>query len=243
MLHPLDAPIAAQGGIAVLRGNLAPDGAVVKQSAVAPAMHHHIGPARVFESEEEVRDSLMSRAINPGDVLVIRNEGPAGGPGMRELSIPAAMLVGMGLGETVAMITDGRYSGATRGPCIGHVCPEAYVGGPIAAVREGDLIEIDIPNRRLVLHVPDEEIAPPTGRMASATAGRDQRLPGPLQPDGLAGRPRRGAAVVAGRFRRPPTSSPDGRGRMRKCPTALRRRNCVATRLCHVGGVVAAAAR
>jgi dihydroxy-acid dehydratase len=101
----------------------------------------------------------MSRAINPGDVLVIRNEGPAGGPGMRELSIPAAMLVGMGLGETVAMITDGRYSGATRGPCIGHVCPEAYVGGPIAAVREGDLIEIDIPNRRLVLHVPDDEIA------------------------------------------------------------------------------------
>jgi len=159
VLHPLNAPIAAQGGIAVLRGNLAPDGAVVKQSAVAPAMHHHIGPARVFESEEEVRDSLMSRTINPGDVLVIRNEGPAGGPGMRELSIPAAMLVGMGLGESVAMITDGRYSGATRGPCIGHICPEAYVGGPIAAVREGDLIEIDIPNRRLVLHVPEDEIA------------------------------------------------------------------------------------
>ena len=136
VLHPLAAPIAAQGGIAVLRGNLAPDGAVVKQSAVAPAMHHHIGPARVFESEEEVRDSLMSRAINPGDVLVIRNEGPAGGPGMRELSIPAAMLVGMGLGETVAMITDGRYSGTTRA-CIGHVCPEAYVGGPIARCVRG----------------------------------------------------------------------------------------------------------
>jgi dihydroxy-acid dehydratase len=159
VLHRLDAPLAAQGGIAILRGNLAPDGAVVRQSSVAPAMHRHTGPARVFESEEEVRDSLMNRGIQPGDVLVIRNEGPAGGPGMRELSIPAALLVGLGLGESVAMITDGRYSGATRGPCIGHVCPEAHMGGPIAAVREGDLIEIDIPNRRLTLHVPDEEIA------------------------------------------------------------------------------------
>jgi len=159
VLHPLAAPLAPQGGIAVLRGNLAPGGAVVRQSSVAPAMYHHVGPARVFESEDEVRDSLSSRSIQPGDVLVIRNEGPAGGPGMRELSIPAAMLVGMGLGESVAMITDGRYSGATRGPCIGHVCPEAYKGGPIAAVREGDPIEIDIPNRRLTLQVSDEEIA------------------------------------------------------------------------------------
>lgn len=158
VLHGLDAPLAAEGGIAVLRGSLAPDGAVVKQSAVNPAMLHHVGPARVFESEEEVRDTLMARAVQPGDVLVIRNEGPAGGPGMRELSIPAAMLVGMGLGDSVAMITDGRYSGATRGPCIGHVCPEAYAGGPIAAVRERDLIEIDIPNRRLDLCVPPEEI-------------------------------------------------------------------------------------
>ena len=159
VLHPLDAPLSPEGGIAVLRGNLAPDGAVVKQSAVAPAMLHHVGLARVFESEEEVRDSLMSRSVRAGDVLVIRNEGPRGGPGMREMSIPAAMLVGMGLGESVAMITDGRYSGATRGPCIGHLCPEAYVGGPIAAVREGDLIEIDIPDRRLTLQVSDEEIA------------------------------------------------------------------------------------
>jgi dihydroxy-acid dehydratase len=159
VLHPLDAPLSPEGGIAVLRGNLAPDGAVVKQSAVAPAMLHHAGPARVFESEEEVRDSLMSRSVRAGDVLVIRNEGPRGGPGMREMSIPAAMLVGMGLGESVAMITDGRYSGATRGPCIGHVCPEAYVGGPIAVVNEGDLIEIDIPDRRLTLQVSDEEIA------------------------------------------------------------------------------------
>ena len=116
VVHSLDAPFALEGGIAVLHGTLAPDGAVVKQSAVAPAMLRHVGPARVFESEEEVRDSLTARTIHPGDVLVIRNEGPAGGPGMRELSIPAAMLVGMGLGESVAMITDGRYSGATHGP-------------------------------------------------------------------------------------------------------------------------------
>jgi dihydroxy-acid dehydratase len=159
VLHSLDAPLALEGGIAVLRGTLAPDGAVVKQSAVAPTMLRHIGPARVFGSEEEVRDSLMARTIHPGDVLVIRNEGPAGGPGMRELSIPAAMLVGMGLGESVAMITDGRYSGATRGPCIGHVCPEAHAGGPIAVVHEGDLIEIDVPGRRLNLLVPEEQLA------------------------------------------------------------------------------------
>ena len=159
VLHPLSAPLAPQGGIAVLYGNLAPDGAVVKQSAVVPAMWQHSGPARVFESEEEVRDSLHGGGVRSGDVLVIRNEGPRGGPGMRELSIPAAMLVGMGLSDSVAMITDGRYSGATRGPCIGHVSPEAYVGGPIAAVRDGDRIEIDIPQRRLILHVPADEIA------------------------------------------------------------------------------------
>jgi dihydroxy-acid dehydratase len=158
VLHSLSSPLEPEGGIAVLRGSLAPDGAVVKQSAVVPDMHRHVGPARVFESEEEVRELLASRAIHPGDVLVIRNEGPRGGPGMRELSIPAGLLVGMGLGNSVAMVTDGRYSGATRGPCIGHVCPEAHVGGPIAAVRDNDVIEIDIPNRRLTLRVPDEEI-------------------------------------------------------------------------------------
>jgi len=159
VLRPLEEPLAPEGGIAVLYGSLAPDGAVVKQSAVAPEMLRHVGPARVFEREEEVRDLLLARGARPGDVLVIRNEGPRGGPGMRELSIPAAMLVGLGLGNSVAMVTDGRYSGASRGPCIGHVCPEAYVGGPIAAVREGDLIEIDIPARRLELRVPPEEVA------------------------------------------------------------------------------------
>jgi len=158
VLRPLDKPLAPEGGIAVLKGNLAPRGAVVKQSAVHPDMLRHVGPARVFESEDEVRDSLMSRNVRPGDVLVIRNEGPAGGPGMRELSIPAAMLVGMGLGDSVAMVTDGRYSGATRGPCIGHITPEAYAGGPLAVIEEGDLIEIDIPNRRLDVHLPDKVI-------------------------------------------------------------------------------------
>ena len=159
VLRPLSNPLAPEGGIAVLRGSLAPRGAVVKQSGVSPAMLRHTGPARVFEREEDVRAVLNADIIRPGDVLVIRNEGPAGGPGMRELSIPAAILVGMGLGDAVAMITDGRFSGATRGPCIGHVAPEAFVGGPIAAVCDGDLIAIDIPSRRLDLLVPDDEIA------------------------------------------------------------------------------------
>jgi len=156
VLHRLDAPVMPEGGLAVLRGNLAPGGAVVKQSAVHPDMLQHTGPARVFESEDAVRNSLLDRDIHPGDVLVIRNEGPAGGPGMRELSIPAAMLVGMGLGNSVAMITDGRFSGATRGPCIGHITPEAHAGGPLAVVEEGDRIVIDIPNRRLDVDLPDE---------------------------------------------------------------------------------------
>lgn len=158
VLHSLDAPLSPEGGLAVLRGSLAPDGAVVKQSGVVAGMLQHTGPARVFECEEELEDSLVAQSIQPGDVLVIRNEGPRGGPGMRELSIPAAMLTGMGLNESVAMVTDGRFSGATRGPCIGHVAPEAFAGGPIALVENGDRIEIDIPNRRLNILVPDEEL-------------------------------------------------------------------------------------
>jgi len=158
VLAPADRPLAPQGGIAVLRGALAPAGAVVKRSGVAPGMLVHTGPARVCESEEEVRDRLNSGDVKAGDVLVIRYEGPVGGPGMRELSIPAALLVGMGLGESVAMVTDGRYSGATRGPCIGHVCPEAAAGGPLAVVQDGDPIHIDIPGGRLDLLVPEAEI-------------------------------------------------------------------------------------
>ncbi len=158
VLHPLEEPLMPEGGIAILRGNLAPDGAVVKQSAVAPGMLRHTGPARVLESEEELEHALAAQTIRPGDVLVIRNEGPRGGPGMRELSIPAAVLTGMGLNESVALITDGRFSGATRGPCIGHVAPEAAVGGPIGLIQDGDRIEIDIPRRTLNVLVPQEEL-------------------------------------------------------------------------------------
>jgi dihydroxy-acid dehydratase len=158
VLATLDEPISPEGGLAVLHGNLAPDGAVVKISGMTPEMFHHRGPARVFEREEELADSILEQAIHEGDVLVIRYEGPRGGPGMRELSIPAAMLTGMGLNESVAMITDGRFSGATRGPCIGHIAPEAALGGPIALVREGDWIEIDIPKRRLDVLVTEDEL-------------------------------------------------------------------------------------
>jgi len=158
VLHPLESPLAPEGGLAILRGSLAPDGAVVKHSAVAPGMLRHTGPARVFECEEDLEDALQARAIQAGDVLVIRNEGPRGGPGMRELSIPAALLTGMGLNDSVSVITDGRFSGATRGPCIGHVAPEAFVGGPIALVQNGDRIEIDIPQRRLELLVGAAEL-------------------------------------------------------------------------------------
>jgi dihydroxy-acid dehydratase len=141
-----------------LKGNLAPSGAVVKKSGVDPKMLIHRGPAFVFDSEEDVRKALMEKSIQPGSVLVVRYEGPKGGPGMRELSIPAAMLVGMGLHTSVAMVTDGRFSGATRGPCVGHVCPEAWDGGPIAYVEDGDDIEINIPENRLLLNVPEETL-------------------------------------------------------------------------------------
>ena len=153
VVHTLAEPLAPEGGLAVLTGSLAPRGAVVKQSAVSAAMLAHTGPARVFDSEEAVADFLLADEAQPGDVLVIRYEGPKGGPGMRELSLPAAMLVGMGLGDSVAMVTDGRFSGATRGPCIGHVAPEAADAGPIALVQDGDVVAIDVPARRLDLLV------------------------------------------------------------------------------------------
>lgn len=158
LIRPASDPIAPEGGLAVLHGSLAPGGSIVKQSGVTPSMLVHEGPARVFDSEEAVKDALFNHEVRPGDVLVIRYEGPRGGPGMRELSLPAAILVGMGLGDSVAMITDGRYSGATKGPCIGHVCPEAQDGGPIALVEPGDHIRIDIPGRRLDLLVDPVEI-------------------------------------------------------------------------------------
>jgi len=158
IIRELNDPISPEGGIAVLNGNLAPEGAVIKQSAVNINMRYHKGLAKVFESEEDLKEALMNDTIKEGEVLVIRYEGPKGGPGMRELSISAAILIGMGLEDSVAMITDGRYSGATRGPCIGHVCPEAYEGGPISIVQDEDEIEIDLENRQLNLLVPEEEV-------------------------------------------------------------------------------------
>ncbi len=159
VLRSADDPYSPEGGIAILRGNLAPDGAVVKAAAVGADMLHHRGPARVFDGEEAAMDAILGGAIKPGDVLVIRYEGPRGGPGMREMLMPTSALSGMGLDANVALITDGRFSGATRGSATGHVSPEAASGGLIGLVREGDEIEIDIPNRTLTLHVSDAEIA------------------------------------------------------------------------------------
>ena len=158
IIHSCDDPLYPDGCYAVLYGNLAPGGCLVKKSGVVPEMFRHRGPAVCFDSEDDLRRAMANKEIRPGCVLVIRYEGPKGGPGMREMSIPAAMLVGMGLHTSVAMITDGRYSGATRGPCIGHVTPEAWDGGPIAAVKNGDMIEIDIDAHRIHLEVSDEEI-------------------------------------------------------------------------------------
>jgi dihydroxy-acid dehydratase len=158
ILRSTDKPLEEGGCFAILKVNLAPKGAVVKKSGIPDSMRKHTGPAIVFDCEEDVRDHIKERRIEPGSVLVVRYEGPKGGPGMREMSIPAAMLVGMGLHESVAMVTDGRFSGATRGPCVGHVCPEAWEDGPISLVQDGDLIEIDVPGRRLELKVPEDEM-------------------------------------------------------------------------------------
>lgn len=158
IIHSVEDPLYPDGSFAVLYGNLAPNGCIVKKSGVLPEMFHHRGPAVCFDSEDDLRKFMADRAVKPGSVLVIRYEGPKGGPGMREMSIPAAMLVGMGLHTSCAMVTDGRYSGATRGPCIGHVSPEAWDGGPIAAVQDGDMIEIDIDNHTIHLEVSEEEI-------------------------------------------------------------------------------------
>ena len=158
VIHPASEPLAIDGCFSILRGNLAPQGAVVKKSGVDPRMLVHKGPAYVFDSEEDVRTFLMNKDVKPRSVLVVRYEGPKGGPGMRELSIPAAILVGMGLHTSVAMVTDGRFSGATRGPCVGHVCPEAWDDGPIAHVQDGDMIEINVPENRLQLLISDDEL-------------------------------------------------------------------------------------
>jgi dihydroxy-acid dehydratase len=158
VIHPMNDAVRPEGGIAVLSGNLAPDGAIVKQSGVSDKMMKFEGTARCFNSEEEAMQALMAGAIKAGDVVVIRYEGPKGGPGMREMLAPTATIMGMGLGDSVALITDGRFSGGTRGPCIGHISPEAAVGGPIALVQDGDKIALDIPSRSLELKVTDQEM-------------------------------------------------------------------------------------
>ncbi len=158
IIRPLDNPLHKEGGIAVLKGNLAPDGAVVKQSGVKPGMYYFTGSARVFNSMEEAVKAVVNDVIEAGDVIVVRYEGPKGGPGMREMHMITSLIVGRGMDESVALITDGRFSGSTRGPAIGHISPEAAAGGPIAAIRDGDRITIDIPNRKLDLGVSDEEL-------------------------------------------------------------------------------------
>ncbi|MBQ7584080.1 MAG: dihydroxy-acid dehydratase, partial [Lachnospiraceae bacterium] len=156
IIRPVEDPFMNEGGIAVLKGNIAPDTGIVKRSAVAPGMMVHEGPARVFDCEEDAIQAIYGGKINAGDVVVIRYEGPKGGPGMREMLNPTSAIAGMGLGESVALITDGRFSGASRGASIGHVSPEAAVGGPIALIEEGDIIKIDIPANKLDVDVSDE---------------------------------------------------------------------------------------
>ncbi len=164
VIRPVENPYSETGGIAVLRGNLAPDGCVVKRSAVSPNMLKYEGKARVFECEEDAQAAINAGQIKPGDVVVIRYEGPKGGPGMREMLNPTSAIMGMGLGESVALITDGRFSGATRGACVGHISPEAASGGPIGIVKEGDIIAIDIPENKIELKISDEEFS---ARMAA----------------------------------------------------------------------------
>jgi len=159
IIRPIANAHSSSGGLVLLFGNLAPDGAVVKKAAVAPEMMVHRGPARIFDSEEEATEAIMGDSINPGDVLVIRYEGPKGGPGMREMLTPTSILSGIGMDKEVALITDGRFSGATRGAAIGHVSPEAASRGPIAALRDGDIINIDIPDYKLEVELTEEDIA------------------------------------------------------------------------------------
>jgi dihydroxy-acid dehydratase len=183
LIRPIENPYSQTGGIAVLRGNIAPDGCVVKQSAVAPEMMVHSGPARVFDCEDDAIAAITSGKIVPGDVVVIRYEGPKGGPGMREMLNPTSAISGMGLGSSVALITDGRFSGATRGAAIGHIAPEAALGGPIAFVREGDIISIDIPNHSISVDVSAEELerrkigwSAPTPRITTGYLARYAKL-------------------------------------------------------------------
>jgi dihydroxy-acid dehydratase len=159
VIHTLDNPYSETGGLAILRGNLAPKGAVVKTAGVAPEMLRHSGPAVIFESQEEACEGILAGKVKEGDVVVIRHEGPKGGPGMQEMLSPTSYIMGAGLGESVALITDGRFSGGTRGACIGHISPEAAVGGPIGLLKDGDVIEIDIPDNTIRAKLSEAELA------------------------------------------------------------------------------------
>jgi dihydroxy-acid dehydratase len=158
-IHTVDKPYSQKGGLAILRGNLAPSGAVIKSAGVSESMLKHSGPAVIFESEEDSCKGILAGKVKAGDVVVIRNEGPKGGPGMQEMLGPTSYIMGAGLGESVALITDGRFSGGTRGACIGHVSPEAAVGGPIGLLKNGDIIEIDIPNNTISVKLSESELA------------------------------------------------------------------------------------
>jgi len=159
VIKPTSDPYHKIGGIAILFGNLAPDGSAVKQSAVSSGMLVHSGPARIYDSEEAAQDAILGGAINPGDVVVLRYLGPKGGPGMPEMLSPTSAIIGMGLGDSVALLTDGRFSGGTQGACIGHISPEAALGGPIALLQEGDIVHINIPEHSLNMEVREEELA------------------------------------------------------------------------------------
>ena len=179
VIHPLDNAYSKTGGLAILKGNLAPQGSVIKTAGVAPEMLTHTGPAVIFESQEDACEGILAGKVKTGDVVVIRHEGPKGGPGMQEMLSPTSYIMGAGLGESVALITDGRFSGGTRGACIGHISPEAAVGGPIGLLKDGDIIEIDIPNNSINVKLSDEELAerkkswqPPKPRIKEGCLGK-----------------------------------------------------------------------
>lgn len=178
VIKTIEAPYSQTGGLAVLFGNLAPDGSVVKEAGVDKEILTHTGPAVIFESEEEAMQGVLDDQVKPGDIIIIRYEGPKGGPGMREMLAPTSAVMGKGLGKQVSLITDGRFSGGTRGACIGHVSPEAAEGGPIALLKQGDIIEIDIPNRTLNVKLSDAELEL---RRKAMPAPPDRKLTGWLK--------------------------------------------------------------
>ncbi len=181
VIHSLANPVHKEGGIAILTGNLAPKGSVIKTAGVSPKMQKHTGPAKVYDSEKEALTAIRGNQIKAGDVVVIRYEGPRGGPGMPEMLFPTATIAGMGLSESVALITDGRFSGATRGGSIGHVAPEAFDGGPIGVLKNGDIITIDIPNRVLKVELIRQRTQNPSSCLEAKRTQNQKGHPLPLQ--------------------------------------------------------------